>query len=213
MPLQNRVDPLGRLHISPTRGLFTGNRGIIHHPESRTLTGRRWTTKSWIICACNFKGRHRHVWGRNGRTGGLGWTELFFLDEVTALAAGHRPCFECRREAALAYADCFGKATGMARPTVKDMDTPLHAQRWLSAPEVTRPAIRFEEAPDGAMFLHGEALIAKRNGEALVWSFEGYQPTTAAAAELESVTPANTLAVLAAGFRPVWHPSAQANVD
>ena len=113
MPLQNRVDPFGDIHAVSARGLFTGNRGIIHDPATRTLLGRRWTTKAWIICACEYKGRRREPMGLNGRKGGAGWTELFFLDEVTALAAGHRPCFTCRREAAKAYAAAFGEAFGV----------------------------------------------------------------------------------------------------
>ena len=97
MPLQNRVDPFGAIHAVDARGLFTGNRGIIHDPATKTLLKRRWTTKAWIICTCEYKGRRREVMGRNGPNGGACWTELFFLDEVTALAAGHRPCFTCRR--------------------------------------------------------------------------------------------------------------------
>jgi len=93
MPLQNRVTPFGDIIATPARGMFTGNRGIIHDPATRTLLRRRWTTKSWIVCACEWKGIRRDVMG------GRSWTELFFLDEATALAAGHRPCFLCRREA------------------------------------------------------------------------------------------------------------------
>ena len=132
MPLQNRVDPFGQIHAVAARGLFTGNRGVIHDPATRTLLKRRWTTKAWIICACDFRGRKRDVMGRNAPSGNAGWTELFFLDEVTALAAGHRPCFYCRREQAEAFADCFGKAQGIARPKVAEMDAVLHRERLAS---------------------------------------------------------------------------------
>ena len=91
-PLQNRVDPFGELHAVPERGGLMGNRGGRLHRDDRTLSGSRWKTKHWIICVCAFKGRRRDVWGNI-------YTELFFLDEPTALAAGHRPCFECRRQA------------------------------------------------------------------------------------------------------------------
>src|SRR5262249_29382505 len=94
MPLQNRVTPFGEIVAITQRGIFTGNRGIIHDPRTRTLLGRRWTTKAWIICVCDYKGIRRAVMG------GGSWTELFFLDEATALAAGHRPCFLCRHRAA-----------------------------------------------------------------------------------------------------------------
>jgi hypothetical protein len=118
VPLQNRVDPFGEIHAVEWRGMFTGNRGVIHDPDAKTLLGRRWTTKAWIICACQYKGRRREPMGRNTPSGGAGWTELFFLDEVTALAAGHRPCFDCRREAAKEFVRCYGEAFGMAKPKV-----------------------------------------------------------------------------------------------
>ncbi len=95
-PLQNRVTPFGDIIAIAQRGLFTGNRGIIHDPETKTLLRRRWTSKAWLICTCEYGDRRRDVMA------GRSWTELFFLDEAVALAAGHRPCFFCRREAALA---------------------------------------------------------------------------------------------------------------
>jgi len=90
MPLQNRVDPFGELFADRSRGLFLGNRGGRLHDDDRALGRRRWASRQWICCRLEFKDRHRKVWGKS-------YTELFFLDEVTALAAGHRPCFECRR--------------------------------------------------------------------------------------------------------------------
>jgi len=87
MPLQNRVTPIGDIVAIPQRGIFTGNRGIIHDPAIRTLLARRWASKAWLVCLCEFKGRRRAVMGLRS------WTELFFLDEAVALAAGHRPCF------------------------------------------------------------------------------------------------------------------------
>jgi hypothetical protein len=90
-PLQNRVTPFGDVVAIAQRGLFIGNRGIIHDPATKTLLGRRWTTKAWLVCLLDYKGRRREVMGVRS------WTELFFLDEAVALAAGHRPCFFCRR--------------------------------------------------------------------------------------------------------------------
>src|SRR5690606_3647434 len=113
MPLQNRVDPFGAIHAVAARGMFTGNRGIIHNPARRTLHSRRWTTKAWIICdLVHPRGAIRTPMGHNGPSGGAGWTELFFLDEVTALAAGHRPCFYCRRAAAQDFLARYRKASG-----------------------------------------------------------------------------------------------------
>ena len=103
--------------------LFTGNRGIIHDPATKTLLRKRWTTKAWIICSCEYKGVRREPMGRNGPNGKAGWTELFFLDEVTALAAGHRPCFTCRRERAKEFAACLrDSAVNVARADRPEID-------------------------------------------------------------------------------------------
>jgi hypothetical protein len=109
-PLQNRVTPFGDVVAIAQRGLFIGNRGIIHDPATKTLLGRRWTTKAWLVCVLDYKGRHREVMG------GRSWTELFFLDEAVALAAGHRPCFFCRRAAAEAFRTAWGKAGTAGNP-------------------------------------------------------------------------------------------------
>src|SRR5271167_1181290 len=119
-PLQNRVDPFGDFHATVARGTVMGNRGGRLHRDDRTLGTRRWTSKRWIVCRCEFRGRRRDVWGN-------GYTELFFLDESTALAAGHRPCFECRRDAAKAFLAAFPGA-----PTHADaMDEVLHGERLI----------------------------------------------------------------------------------
>ena len=97
MTLQNRVTPFGDLTIAPARGLLMGNRGGRLHDARRQWGARRWASKQWICCKLDFNNRHRTVWGNS-------YSELFFLDEVTAFAAGHRPCFECRRKDALAFA-------------------------------------------------------------------------------------------------------------
>src|SRR6202043_879960 len=97
MHLQNRVTPFGDIVAIVQRGMFTGNRGIIHDPVTKSLLKKRWASKTWLICSCAYKGRRREVMG------GRSWTELFFLDEAVALAAGHRPCFMCRRKAAEAF--------------------------------------------------------------------------------------------------------------
>ena len=120
MPLPNRVDPFGDLFATPTRGTLFGNRGGKFHRDDKTLGSRRWASRQWICCVLKFKGRQRNVWGRY-------YTELFFLDEVTAFAAGHRPCFECRRQDAERFAVLFsGKKQ---RASVDAMDSVLHAER------------------------------------------------------------------------------------
>lgn len=208
MPLQNRVDPFGQIHAVAARGLFTGNRGSIHDPETKMLLKRRWTTKAWIICDCGYNNRKREVFGRNTRGGGPGWTNLFFLDEVTALAAGHRPCFECRREKAKEFADRFGKAFGIAKPKVADIDEALHAERLSVSGTVGKQldAASIADLPNGAMIAGKGKPYALRDGSALAWNFNGYSDALAVSALKEAtlITPPTTLSVLKAGYRPVW---------
>jgi hypothetical protein len=214
MPLQNRVDPFGDIHAVGARGMFTGNRGIIHDPATKTLLKRRWSTKAWIVCSCEYKGVRREPMGRNGRDGKAGWTELFFLDEVTALAAGHRPCFTCRRERAKEFATCYGRAFRIAEPRAPEIDAHLHGERLASGGkmvELDRHGLA--KLPDGAMIFDGEADHAIRGGKALRWSFFGYDRVTDfdefGRGEMCVVTSATAIAVLRQGYRPVWHPSAE----
>jgi len=111
MPLQNRVTPEGEIIATPHRGLMLGNRGGAFHLPDRTLGHRRWATRQWIACVLEFKGRHRVAMMQPNR-----YTELFFLDEATALAAGHRPCFECRRRDAEHFAALWGQMRGWPAP-------------------------------------------------------------------------------------------------
>src|SRR4030081_3655254 len=110
MPLPNRVDPFGNLFADASRGLLFGNRGGRFHHDGQTLAARRWVSRRWICCRLHFKGRHREVWGR-------GYTELFFLDEPTALSAGHRPCFECRRGGGKGFLRAVCGGGRMRRPS------------------------------------------------------------------------------------------------
>lgn len=212
MPLQNRVDPYGEIRAAPERGLFTGNRGVIHDASSRTLLSRRWATRAWLICILEFQGRRRDVMGNNGRSGGAGWTELFFLDEVTALAAGHRPCFHCRRERARAFADACAGSLGTDRPRVPQIDGILHTQRMAAgAPRPVLDRAGLSRLPDGAMVARGGKAFAVRGGHLLGWSFAGYEPVTGATVEqgpFELLTPELTLQALKAGYEPVWHETA-----
>src|SRR3954454_7212841 len=123
MPLQNRVTPLGDIVATPHRGMFTGNRGIIHDPATKTLLNRRWAAKAWIICVCEFRGRRRDVMGTRS------WTELFFLDEATARAAGHRPCFYCRRGDAKRFRAAGERGNGVAHAAAPEIDAVLHRER------------------------------------------------------------------------------------
>ncbi|MFN3765121.1 MAG: hypothetical protein ACK4R3_06075 [Aliihoeflea sp.] len=203
MTLQNRADPFGALHAVPARGLFTGNRGILHDPDAREPSGRRWTTRAWIVCSCDWKGRRRDVWGRNGRNGAAGWTELFFADEVTALAAGHRPCFTCRRDDARAFQSAFGAGNDLASVTAPQMDGRLHAERRLSSRAAPVP-VAPDELPDAAMIEVAGQPFARREGNWLRWTFEGYVPSPRPTAPAFAITPPSTIAALRARYRPVW---------
>ena len=195
-PLQNRVDPFGALHSVAARGSLMGNRGGRFHRPGRTLGARRWASRQWICCVCALKGRKRAVWGE--RT----YTELFFLDEVTALACGHRPCFECRWMDAQAFRSRFGD--GLA--TAGAMDRVLHAQR-LAGPHDAG----FAGLPDLAMIAHdGEAFVLL--GDAMLpWSFAGYGAAKArpAGGTAKVLTPRAIVEVLARGYAPGWHHNAR----
>jgi hypothetical protein len=208
MPLPNRVDPFGNLLADPARGLFFGNRGGRFHRDNRTLGARRWVSRRWICCRLEFKGRHRTVWGD-------GYTELFFLDEVTALAAGHRPCFECRRADANSFAEAFARGRGMrAVPRADEMDEVLHAER-LDRRAKRRHRLNLDGLPDDAcLALAGEPgkAVAVRGPLLLEWAAGGYVASRPRPVGIvtDVLTPPGMLAALAAGYRPRWHPSAQA---
>ena len=205
MPLQNRVDPFGDIHAVKAHGLFLGNRGGCFHNPDKTLKARRWTNKRWIICLLDFKDRRRAL-----MQPGL-YTELFFLDEATALAGGHRPCFECRRADATAFRDALVQAGQIqAGQSVDAIDarTAGEIQNILGGGHA-REEMAPDTLPDGAMYAVGEDAFLKLNGRAHPWSFEGYgaaQPLHAAGIRL---TPRLTCDALRAGYRPVLHPSAQ----
>jgi hypothetical protein len=200
-PLQNRVDPFGELHAVPMRGGMMGNRGGRLHRDDQTLGRSRWKTKHWLICVCEFKGRAREVWGRY-------YTELFFLDEPTALAAGHRPCLECRRQAAKAFIAAFPGAPSR----VAAMDEALHRERVDNRRKPLLRA-RLGELPDGAMIAHDGRAYAVRSGALLPWSFAGYGAPARVEADawVEVLTPASSVAALKGGYKPLWAKSLEAS--
>jgi hypothetical protein len=203
MPLQNRVTPAGDLVAMPARGLFMGNRGGRFHTDAKTLTGRRWASRQWICCVLDFKNRQRDVWGRF-------YTELFFLDEPTALAAGHRPCFECRRADAESFATGWQAAHRLPkRPRAGEMDAVLHEQRLRGRAKRLHHR-NIDTLPDGAFILLEDAAVAVRGRALLPWTPEGYDARQRRPRNVtvDVLTPPAILAVLTAGFEPHWHPSA-----
>ena len=154
MTLQNRVTPLGELVAAPERGLVYGNRGCLHDAERRIR--RQWQVKRWIACRLEFRGRHRADPMPPGR-----YTGLFFLDEATAFAAGHRPCAECRREDYNRYLEIVGERRA------DDLDERLHAERTASYPEAS-------DLPDGAFVLRDGEPWLVLGDELLRWTPGGY---------------------------------------
>jgi hypothetical protein len=202
MPLQNRITPSGDIIATPHRGLFTGNRGIIHDPATRTLT-RRWASKAWLTCVCEFRGRRREVMG------GRSWTELFFLDEATALAAGHRPCFFCRRDDANRFRAAWEAGNGAAGVLAREIDAVLHRERLDRGTKRLHPLpAPLDELSDGAMVQAGGESFLIAQGRALAWSPAGYREPPNAIEDAMLLTPPSTLRAIVAGYRPVLHPSA-----
>jgi hypothetical protein len=203
--LQNRVDPFGAIHANPARGLFMGNRGgKIHDPASKTLLKRRFASRQWITCVIEFRGRYRQVMGNS-------YTELFFLDEVTAFAAGHRPCAECRRAEFKRYcADVSPEVDDL--PKADAIDRKLHGERM--GEKTVLASETCGQLPDGTMVAVGHQAFARRGAMALPWSFTGYGAALAweiiAQQNPVLLTPPTNIAALQNGYLPVWHPSAGA---
>src|ERR1700704_2321991 len=168
MPLQNRVTPQGDIVATPHRGLFTGNRGIIHDPATRTLLNRRWSSKAWLTCTCEFRGRRRDVMGTRS------WTELFFLDEATAFAAGHRPCFYCRRDDANRFRGFWEKGNRVKDLHAPEIEAVLHRERSPSGKNLHRLPMPIAKLPDGTMLQAGNDSFLIAQGKALKWSPAGY---------------------------------------
>jgi hypothetical protein len=202
MPLQNRVTPFGDIVAIPQRGMFTGNRGIIHDPATRTLLNRRWASKAWLVCLCEYKGRRRAVMGRRS------WTELFFLDEAVALAAGHRPCFFCRRQAAEAFREAWSKGRAAKLPRAAEMDAVLHAERLdRGRKRLHGLSCGMDELPDGIVIADASEAYTLVQGRAFRWTVRGYEGPVEMPRANAVLTPPSTLGALRAGYRPVLHPS------
>jgi hypothetical protein len=203
--LRNRVTPLSELVADPARGLVYGNRGCLHDAEGRIR--RRFNGRRWIACRLRFRDWRRGPLLQPGR-----YTELFFLDEATAFAAGHRPCALCRREDYDRFVERFGdlhpRATG-----ADAIDARLHAERVDPRARVQRHhAAALAGLPDGAFVLReGEPWLV-REGELLRWSPAGYGERIARpAGEATVITPPSLVAILRTGWSgavPLLHPSA-----
>lgn len=163
-----------------------GNRGLLHNDRQEIV--RSWQVKRWIYCVLEFHGRQRKVMHPGY------YTELFFLDEATALAAGHRPCMECQRERGKEFKRIWNEVNEPIK-SVDEMDAALHRER--TGP---RRLANVKELPDGAMVSDESSVYVVRNKELLKWSFEGYSTVGNPATEFKLVTPESIVRVLAAGF-------------
>jgi hypothetical protein len=206
MPLRNRVTPLSELIADPARGLVYGNRGCLH--DDTGAIRRRYATRRWIACRLQFKGWLRRPLLQPGK-----FTELFFLDEATAFAAGHRPCALCRRE----DYERFGKLWSDLHPGRRGadaIDEQLHAERFDPATRTQRHhEAAIDELPDGAFVLRDGEPWLVRDAELLRWAPAGYGARAERPAQGPAtvITPPSLIAVMHTGWRgavPLLHPTA-----
>jgi hypothetical protein len=206
VPRRNRVTPFGEIIATPERGTFMGNRGVLH--DDRGQVRRAWQVKRWLLCLLEFRGRRRTVMAPGH------YTELFFLDEATGLAAGHRPCFECRRERFNAFrAAWLAGNPGSAPLTADALDARLHAERV--APDCSQRtfAANLDDLPDGVMVRRegtNDSAYLLWKGGLLAWSPGGYgaRLPRPRGERAHVLTPASTVAAIRAGYVPQVHPSA-----
>lgn len=201
MPRRNRVTPTGAIVAVPDRGTLMGNRGCLH--DAVGAVRRAWQLRRWIVCVLEFKGRRRRA-----MTPGH-YTELFFLDEATALAAGHRPCAECRRDRFNAFLAALGE-----RPSAVALDRRLHAERITDGGEQRTHRAKLGGLPDGVFVRLPDDATASllRGDELLAWSAGGYTHRVARprGVEVEVLTPPLTVAALRGGYVPEVHTSGEA---
>jgi hypothetical protein len=203
VPLRNRVSPLGELEAVPERGLLYGNRGNLHAPDGRIV--RPYQVRRWIACALHFRGRRRHPLLQPGR-----YTELFFLDEATAFAAGHRPCAECRNADYKRFVQLW-RSIHPGQSGADAMDVQLHEERYdreARAPRLHRAP--WSSLPGGTVVLRDGEPWLVRGDAVLRWTQGGYttREPRPVGGDADVVTPPSLVDVLRAGWQPLLHPSA-----
>ena len=202
MPLQNRVDPFGNLFRTSARGTFMGNRGGVIHDGRREIV-RPYKSPQWIACVLEFKGRHRVVMTPRR------YTELFFLDEAVALAAGHRPCAECRRQRFNAFREAWQRAQGGPVPRAGEMDAVLHPARIDRCRAKVTWQAKLNSLPDGCFVeIEGSACLIWR-GSLLPWTPDGYEHRKPRPehAQVTVLSPRPIVECLRHGYVPDVHPT------
>lgn len=199
MPLQNRVDPYGALFRTPARGTMLGNRGGCLHNAGREIV-RPFKSRRWITCVLEFKGRHREVMTPNR------YTELFFLDESVSLAAGHRPCAECRRD----RYNAFRVSWGTPGPRADEMDLVLHPARIDATGRKVTFRAPLRSLPNGAFIELDQQPWLVRDDTLHLWTPGGYTRRQPRPPNLSVtvLTPQPIVACLRAGYLPEIHTSA-----
>ena len=204
MPLQNRVTPEGEIIATQARGTLMGNRGGMIHRVDKTLSPRRWHSRQWIACKLSYRGRWREVMGPDS------YTELFFLDEATSFAAGHRPCYECRRREAQQFAELWGAAHGGGRAKASEIDAILHAERLTAEGRKATVTAHLGTLPTGTLVRHDAYCYLVLARRLLRWSPAGYTMALEAPADLmvDVLTPKSVVEVFRAGYDADVHESA-----
>ncbi len=201
MTRRNRVTPFSELVAVPERGMFMGNRGVLHDDEGGIV--RFSQVRRWICCLTAFKGRRRPL-----MTPGS-YTELFFLDEATALAAGHRPCFECRRADGVRFREAWAEAAGREASIGADaLDRVLHDDRLESPGRMRRWSAATASLPDGTMASIDGAAHLVHAGGLREWTPGGYRAARSAPPTVEVLTARTIVGAITAGYAPALHDSA-----
>lgn len=213
MPLQNRVDPWGALHAVAARGDWMGNRGVLHDAQQQVTAS--WRHRAWVTCRIDHPGRKRVVFSPGN------YSELFFLDEATALSAGHRPCASCRYRDYQVFKGFWAAAQAaqdghnQAPPSAAEMDRHLHADRAASGGPKAISRARADTLPEGTFVQMEGAAWLLWQGRLHRWTHAGYDEKRALAGDqlLTVLTPHATVRVLQAGYRPQVHPSAELRTE
>ncbi len=204
MGLQNRVDPFGEIHAVESRGMYLGNRGVLHNENKEIVT--IYKSKSWITCLLSFKGTKREIMSK-GR-----YTELFFLDEATAFSAGHRPCAKCRRKRYNEFKEKWLRVNGYrlngATTNIAHIDKIIHQERIHEKQKVTFVA-KLNSLPDGSMVQINNAPHIVWSGHLHKWSFAGYSASDfrITGKDVKVLTPKSFVSLFADNFIPEVHSS------